>query len=136
MDFVLNNWYLFVALAIILMMLFAGNIGQMTRGIKEINCSRAVQLMNHDNAVVLDVGEAKEYQVGHIPGAINLPAASLASRLSELEKHKSKPVIVNCQSSQRAQKSAITLSKNGFSTVYQLAGGMNAWKRDNLPVEK
>lgn len=136
MDFVLNNWYLFVALAIILVMLFAGNIGQMTRGIKEINCSRAVQLMNHDNAVVLDVGEAKEYEAGHIPGAINLPAASLAGRLSELEKHKSKPVIVNCQNSQRAQKVAITLSKNGFGTVYQLAGGMNAWKRDNLPVEK
>lgn len=136
MDFVLNNWYLFAALAVILIMLFGGNIAQMTHGIKEINCARAVQLMNHDNAAVLDVGEPKEYQAGHIPGSISLPAGSLANRLSEMEKYKSKPVIVICQSGQRAQKSAVTLSKNGFGTVYQLAGGMRAWERDNLPVEK
>lgn len=136
MQFVLNNWYLFLALVIILSMLFGDTLAQIIHSIREVNSSQAVQLMNHDGAVVVDVCEPKEFQAGHIPGSVNIPVTSLGDRLLELEKHKSKPVIVSCRSGQRAKKGALVLRKHGFETVYRLAGGTVSWQRDNLPVEK
>lgn len=135
-QFVIENWYLFVALGVILFLLASGPISQRMHGIKTANAAQAVQLLNRENGVVIDVSEPKEFNAGHIPNAVNLPMSSLKDRLKDLEKHKDKPIIVNCRSGNRSLKGAVMLRKHGFATVYNLAGGLQGWERDNLPVEK
>ena len=135
-QFIINNWYLFVALGVILVLLAAGPVSQQMYGIKNANTAQSVQLLNRENAVVVDVCEPKEFSAGHVPNAINFPLSSLKGRLRELEKHKNRPVIVSCRSGNRSMKGAVLLRKHGFPTVYNLSGGLQAWERDNLPVEK
>lgn len=136
LQFVINNWYLFVALAVILFLLAAGPLSQQMHGIRNANAAQAIQLLNRENGVVVDVCEPKEFSAGHVPNAINLPLSSLKDRLRDLEKHKNKPIIVSCRSGNRSLKGAVILRKHGFATVYNLAGGLQAWERDNLPLEK
>ncbi len=88
MEFVIDNWYLFAALVFILFMLFGNTISLAMSGIKSINAPEAVQMVNRNDAVMLDVCEVNEYQQGHIPGTINIPLSTLASRYGEVEKYK------------------------------------------------
>lgn len=136
LEFVTHNWYLFVALGVILFLLAAGPISQQMHGIKNANVAQTVQLLNRENAVVVDVCEPGEFGAGHVPNAINLPLGSLKDRLREIEKHKNRPIVVSCRSGNRSLKGAVLLRKHGFPTVYNLAGGLLAWERDNLPLEK
>lgn len=135
-QFIIHNWYLFVALGVILFLLAAGPVSQRMHGIRNVNAAQTVQLLNRENGVVVDVCEPKEFSAGHVPNAINLPLASLKDRLRELEKHKNKPIVVACRSGNRSLKGAVILRKHGFTTVYNLAGGLQGWERDNLPLQK
>ena len=80
-----------------------------------------------------DVGE---YASGHIANARHIPAAQLAERLKELEKFKSRPIIVVCRADTRAARVAATLRKHGFGEVFTLRGGIAAWQQAGMPLEK
>ncbi len=135
-DFVIKYWYLFGGFIIVLAMLAAGPITQLLHGIKNISVWEAVKLINHESAVIVDVSEPQEFKTGHIPDAINIPLGGLAGRVKELEKHKSKPVVFTCRTASRSSRGAVVLRKQGFEKVYALAGGLAAWEKDNLPLEK
>lgn len=135
MHFVTNNWYLFVALFVVLFMLLGAPLRQAMLGIASIPSSQAVQLINRQSGVVVDVREADEYKTGHIPRAINLPLSTLSTHLNELQKFKDKPVILCCRSGQRSARAAVMLRKNGFNQVHNLSGGLLAWQKENLPTE-
>lgn len=105
-------------------------------GSQQLDTLAAVQKMNHDNALVIDVREPVEVAKGKIPQSKHIPLGELARRLSELEKYKSRPVIVACRSGHRSSGACGILAKNGFTDVYNLSGGMIAWEQANLPVEK
>jgi rhodanese-related sulfurtransferase len=98
--------------------------------------NEAVMLINHGNALVLDVREDVEFAMSHIADARHVPLSQLASRLNELNKWKNKPVVVNCQSGMRSAKACAVLRKNGFTQVSNLAGGLAAWQSAKLPVTK
>ncbi len=85
---------------------------------------------------MLDLRERKEFTEGHIIDAINIPQASLDSRLNELEPYRESPVIVACKMGQQAGAAGNILRKAGFSNVMRLSGGMTGWRGDNLPVVK
>jgi rhodanese-related sulfurtransferase len=106
------------------------------RGGQQLDSAEAVMKINREDAVVLDVREDAEVAKGRIPNAKHIPLGQLASRLSELEKHKGKPIIVACRSGHRSSGACGILAKNGFENVYNLSGGMIAWEQANLPVEK
>ena len=107
--------------------LFAGG------GAAQVGAMEAVQLINRRDAVVLDVRETAEYAAGHIPNARNIPFAQLTDRLREIEKLKSRPIIVN---GARAAKVCDALKKAGFNEVFALRGGLGGWVEASLPVEK
>ena len=92
--------------------------------------------MNHESAVVLDIRDNKEYSEGHIPKALNIPFMSLQTRLKELEKFKSSPIIVACKMGQHSSAAGTMLKKAGFEKVAKLRGGLMEWRNDNMPVEK
>jgi rhodanese-related sulfurtransferase len=135
-KFVVNNWYLFAALLVVVYLLLAGPISQLIYKIRPISPLHAVQLVNRDSGVFLDVCEPQEFKSGHIPNAVNLPLRTLAENLKHVDKYKAKPVIVTCRSGNRSVKGAIVLRKHGFESVYSLSGGLAHWERDNLPMEK
>lgn len=136
MQFVIQNWYLFLALAVIAYLLLAGPLLRAIRGIKTLPVSQAVLLMNHESAVVVDVREPDEFRAGHIPNAINIPLGTLSGRLKDIEKYKDRPILLSCRTSQRSAQAATLLRKQGFTAAHILGGGITAWQNENLPTKK
>ena len=101
-----------------------------------VNTLQATQLMNRNDALVIDLRPADEFAKGHVLGARSLPLADLERRAAELEKHKAKPVIVYSGDPNRAGGAVALLRKLGFGSVHNLAGGFAAWQQAGLPVEK
>jgi rhodanese-related sulfurtransferase len=96
----------------------------------------AVQLINREKAVVVDVCESDEFAAGHITGAKNVPVGQLQQRLPEVVKNKTVPLILVCASGARASRAAAVAKTLGYDKAVVLGGGMRAWKEANLPVEK
>lgn len=135
-EFVANNWHLFLALVIIIFLLAKDMLSQSIRGIRSVAPVLATQMINHENAVILDVREEKEFKDGHILNSVHIPLKGVEGKLKELEKYKSRPVIVNCRSGHSSMATCTLLSKNGFEKVFNMGGGMLAWKNANLPIYK
>ena len=135
-TFLLNHWILSFAFVFLTILLLMETFKRRFLGFMEVESSEAVRLMNHEDAVVLDVREDQEYADGHIVNALHIPVGVLEKRLDELEAHKDKPLIVYCRSGDRATRASVTLRKQGFNNVSKLNGGMLAWKAANLPVQK
>jgi GrxC family glutaredoxin len=131
-DFVANNWPLFLALVIISYMLARTWLG--SGALINVRPAEAVQLINHQDAVVVDVRSDKEFQEGHIMNALHIPLGILDKRLSELKDYKKSSLIVVCRSGNRSSSATTILSKQGFESVKNLSGGMLAWGSANLPV--
>lgn len=100
-----------------------------------LSAMQAVRLMNQ-GALVLDLRSKELYDAGHIGDARNLPAADLASQAHTLKKWRDKNVITYCDSGVSGANGARTLLKLGFTKVFNLQGGLNAWIKDNMPVTK
>ena len=95
----------------------------------------AVRLMN-GGAILLDVRAANQFKDGHINGARNVPGDQIAAGAAAIEKLKDKTVIVCCESGVSSGAAARKLTELGFKQVYNLRGGLGAWRQDNLPVVK
>jgi len=135
-EFFLKHWDLFLALFGILGMLVFHSFGARLRGYQEAQPSDAVMLINHEDAVVVDVREESEFKQGHIQDSIHIPLGSFVKRVAELEQHKGKPVIVGCRSGARSARACSVLRKQGFERVYNLRGGIMAWESASLPINK
>ncbi|MCB1787026.1 MAG: rhodanese-like domain-containing protein [Chromatiaceae bacterium] len=96
----------------------------------------ATALINHENAVVLDVRSMAEFKDGHIVNAVNVPLNGLGNNLKQLEKHRAKPIVAVCRSGSRSGAACRMLRKQGFEHVKNLRGGMLAWENANLPVKR
>jgi len=117
-------------------MLLWSFFGNRFRGVKEVDTAAALQLINHKNAVVLDVREPGEYDAGHVLNSKLIPLGKLKERIGELEKFRDKSIVVVCKSGNRSGTACFILGKQGFNQAYNLAGGMQAWQKANLPLER
>lgn len=136
MSFVQNNWMLIVVFLLSGGMLVWPFAQRRFSSVKDITSVEATQLMNRRNAVLLDVREPKEFEGGRLPSALHIPLSQLAGRASELAKLVARPVVAYCDTGRRSRMAAATLAKAGFKEIYTLQGGIAAWKKDGLPVEK
>ncbi len=132
-TFVGNHPFL-VGTFVVLLVLFIRN--EMQRGGATVGAQELVNLVNGDNALVLDVRDKAEYDAGHIVDAINIPFSNIDSRLDELKKHADKTIVITCKMGQHAGSVGTTLRKNGFENVAKLRGGIAEWRNQNLPVVK
>jgi len=130
-----NIWTILIALTSGAMLLWSF-FGNRLLGIKEVDHIAAMQLLNHKNALVLDVREKSEYDSGHILSSKLIPLGKLKERLGELEKYRERPVIVVCRSGQRSASACGLLGKQGFAQAYNLNGGIIALQKASLPLEK
>ncbi len=101
-----------------------------------LSANGAVQLINREKAVVIDVSEADEFAVGHVGGAKNVPVGVIETRLPEVVKNKALPLILVCPTGARAARALAAAKKLGYEQAQVLGGGLAAWKEANLPLEK
>ncbi|MFB3100701.1 MAG: rhodanese-like domain-containing protein [Gammaproteobacteria bacterium] len=134
-EFIANHLFLFsllVAIASLLLWnIFAGALG-----VSQIVSAEVTRLINHEDAEILDVRNANEFEKGHIINAMNLDATTLAEREKELEKYKDKTVVICCGQGQESIRVARSLKMKGFEKLYTLKGGISAWQNANLPLTK
>lgn len=136
MQFMQNNiWLILIAVTSGFMLIwsFAGN---RLRGIKETDCAAALQLINHKDALILDVREPDEFKAGHLLNAKHIPLGRIRERIGELERYRDKPIVVVCRSGNRSATACALLGKAGFAQALNLAGGITAWQKAGLPVER
>jgi rhodanese-related sulfurtransferase len=130
-QFLGEQWILAAALATTLGMLI---LHETRKAGPSLSINEAVQLVNNDEGVFLDIRDAGDYARGHITDALHIPAATLAKRVGELEKFREKPVVVVCKMGQSAGPATKTLRAQGFSRAQKLSGGMMEWDAQKLPV--
>ncbi|HSG04236.1 MAG TPA: rhodanese-like domain-containing protein [Marinobacterium sp.] len=129
-DFIANNPLLVSAWAFTVMMLI---FTERQKGGKSASPAEATRMMNKENAVVVDIRAKKEFGSGHIANSLNIPLAEFDRRMSELNAHKEKPIIVVCNMGQTAGTACRKLKTAGFNAV-RLSGGMTEWRGQNMPV--
>lgn len=130
----IGNHFILVGLFIALLFAFLVNEGK--QGGAAIGTSNLVNLINREDAVVIDIRDKKDFNLGHIAGAINIPYSQLDSRITELETDKEKPVVVVCKMGQNAGAAGRKLKAQGFTNVRRLSGGMSEWTASGLPLVK
>ena len=130
-QFVLVKWYLFAALMSVASLLIWH---ERRKTGAALSPAEMVGLVNHQDAVILDVRDVAEFRKGHIVDSINMPHTKLKERIGELEKYKSRPLIVVCNMGQHSGAVARTLKESGYETVYRLAGGILEWQSSQLPL--
>lgn len=132
MDFLIDNWLLIlVALASGAMLAWP----RLQGGAKGVSPGAAVQLINREKAVVIDVCEPEEYAKEHVAGAKNVPVGELETKLPGAVKNKARPLILVCPTGARAGRAAGVARKLGYEDVRTLAGGLKSWRDANLPVD-
>lgn len=134
LQFAANHPLLVALLALSLLAIVANEIhGNLTGG-QKLSAPEAVRLINDRDARVIDVRPAADFKKGHLLGATNIPSDKLKDRLTELDKDKSRPVLLYCALGGTARESALLLRREGFKEAFPLKGGLNAWLAANLPV--
>lgn len=134
MTFLIENWFLLLAAAVSGAMLFVPMLSRRS-GATGVSTSEAVQLINREKGVLIDVSEPGEYAVGHAGGSKNLPFGSLETS-NDLPRNKSLPLLLMCPTGARAQRAVAILSKRGHERVHSVTGGLAAWREANLPIER
>ena len=135
-EFTVNHPYMVIAFAVLLALVFFNEMKIATQRFASLTPAAAVQLMNKEDVVVLDVREAAEAIGGKITRAIQIPVGAVTKRIGELEKHKDKTLLVYCKTGARAGLACKELGKHGFEKVYSLNGGLTAWQEAHLPLSK
>ncbi len=130
----IGNHPILVAAFVLLLALFIRN--ETRRGGRSVTVQQLVDLVNRENALVLDVRDKKEFDAGHIVDALNIPFAALDSRINELKKHRERPIVVACKMGQHSGTAGSILRKHGFENVSRLTGGVTEWRNQSLPVVK
>jgi rhodanese-related sulfurtransferase len=133
-EFVRNN-ILLILVAFVSGAMLMWPLVRRTTGGPWVSAQQATQMINRDDALLVDVRDPGEHGAGHIIGARSLPLARIQSAATEL-KRKDRALIVYCQGGERAPKAAAALRAQGFARVVNLSGGIAAWQQAGLPVEK
>ena len=133
MDFIVSNWMLILVALVsggmLLWPMVAG--GGLAAG---ISAPEAVQLMNREKAVVVDVCSPQEYAQAHIAGARSIPLGELEAKLPGVVKNKAVPVIMVCASGVRSGRAVAIAKKLGYENARSLGGGLKSWRDANLPI--
>ena len=136
LEFAGNHWMLSSGFLIVAVLLIQDLIESMFRKHKVVSPTMAVTLMNDDSTVVVDVREPSEYAEGHIENSRQIPLDKIEERIYDLESNKNVPIIVTCQSGTRSPLACRKLTGLGFTQVYELLGGIQAWEDHKLPITR
>ena len=135
MDFVRNN-LLLIAVALVSGAMLVWPLLRLRTGGPRVSAAQATQMINREDALMVDVRDPGEFGAGHAIGARNVPLARIDDGANDLAKRKDRPLVVYCDGGERSAKAGAVLKKQGFTHVVCLSGGLGAWQSAGLPVEK
>ncbi len=135
-DFIANHLMLVGILVALIVALIGNEYSMLTRKYKALNPAQLTQLINRDSALVIDVSPIAEFQAAHIVGARHVAMSQFDPENKELAKVKDLPVAVVCKTGQTAAQACARLVKAGFTKVYWLDGGLDAWRSAEMPLTK
>jgi rhodanese-related sulfurtransferase len=130
-EFLTQQWILAAALSVVIIMLF---MHETRKSGPSLSPQKAINMVNAEQGVFLDLRDAADYKQGHIVDAVHIPSAKLAERMAELEKYRNKPIILVCKMGQQASAAGKQLKGNNFEQVYKMTGGMMEWSNLQLPT--
>ena len=131
LEFLAQQWILAAALLAVAAMLF---MHETRKSGPSLSPQQAINLINTEQGVFLDLRDAADYKQGHIVDALHIPAAKLPERIAELEKYKNKPIVLVCKMGQQASAAGKQLKAKEFDKVYKMTGGMMEWGNLQLPT--
>ena len=131
LEFLTQQWILVAALSSVVIMLF---MHETRKSGPSLSPQKAINMVNAEQGVFLDLRDAADYKQGHIVDAVHIPSARLAERMAELEKYRNKPIILVCKMGQQASAAGKQLKANNFEQVYKMTGGMMEWSNLQLPT--
>ena len=130
-EFLAQEWLLVAALLAVVVMLFSH---ESRKSGPSLTPQQAINLVNAEEGLFVDLRDAGDFGKGHISGAVNIPSAKLAERMVELEKYKDKPVVLVCKMGQQAGAAGKQLNAAGYTRVNKMTGGMMEWGNLQLPT--
>lgn len=134
-PFISKHYILSVAWVVLLVAVIVLTVKSKLSKVKEVVRGEAIQLINKEDAVIVDIRNRDDYRRGHIANAFNLlPKDIKSGSVGELEKHKAQPVIVVCANGLTSRDAANDLLKAGFERVMVLKDGLTGWSGENLPL--
>ncbi len=133
LEFAMNHYVLVSAFFVLWAVFFSL---ESRRGGKSVSPQQATNMVNREDACIVDLRDADEFRQGYIAGSVNIPMSQWAERIAELDKHKDKPVILVCKMGTSASLAGRQLRARGFERVARMQGGIQGWRADNLPVVK
>jgi len=133
-EFATNHWSLVLAFAVVAGLLVYNLVGGGGKG--RIEPYQAVELINREDAVIVDIRPVADFSQGHILNALNVPLNGFKKQIGQLHKYQARPIIVSCRSGAQSGQACRDLRREGFERVYDLRGGILAWQNANLPVTR
>jgi rhodanese-related sulfurtransferase len=130
-EFAINHWEMVLALLLTLTVLF---ITEKRKAAPSVSPQQATVLANTEQALLLDIRPTADFNAGRVIGSKNIPFADLTKRMSELEKFKTKPIVIICKTGQTSSGAANQLKKAEFTNVSRMTGGMAEWTGQGLPL--
>jgi rhodanese-related sulfurtransferase len=134
-EFIGHHPYLGVAALLAAVAVVVYEVRERMQAFAALSSMQAVRLMNQ-GALVIDLRGKEHYDAGHIGDARNVPVGELKGQADGLKKWRDKNVITYCDTGVNGARGARTLLELGFTKVFNLHGGLNAWVKDNLPLAK
>ena len=127
-----------------LVMIFAGltvaivytEFSRLTSGFKAVDPAGLTALINRQDALLVDLSAAADFEKGHIAGAKNVQPSQLDADNKVLARVRELPVALVCRNGNASADGARKLAKAGFKQVYWLDGGIASWQQANLPLVK
>ena len=129
-----HQWLVLLAAAAAIAVI-VNEFRQRALDVSAISPQDAVRLMNQ-GAAVLDVRTPEEFASGHLSTARHVPLDKLTETAETLKRYKDRPVVVYCQSGMRSGTVIRQLTALGFAKVFNLRGGLAAWRAENLPLAR
>ena len=135
LDYIAHHPFLAGAAVLAAIVVLAFELRARVQAFAALSASQAVRLMNQ-GALVIDLRSKQLYDAGHIVDSRNVPVAELEAQADALKKWRERNVITYCDTGADGASAARSLTKLGFTKVFNLQGGLNAWVKDNLPLAK
>jgi rhodanese-related sulfurtransferase len=131
LEFLVQQWMLATALLVVVILLI---MHQARASGPSLSPQQAINVVNSDDGVFVDLRDVAEFRKGHIVNAINIPAAKMPERMVELEKYKDKPIVLVCKMGQQSSAAGKQLKDANYGRVYKMSGGMMEWGNLQLPT--
>lgn len=136
-EFIGNHPVLATLWVVLAIFLLYSYVETLISPLKHVSTQEATQLMNKEDAVILDIRNQADFKKGHILGAKQIGQEAVTKAdFTKLENEKNKPIIVVCAMGISAKRTASQMLKAGFAKVSVLKGGMNTWQGEGLPIKK